>query len=702
MANHFEVVGNINPTETIQLDTRACLPACLLGEVNPDLDLSEADIIEVMTEDGLFTPGEFGGTGLYPARTLSATTEKIGLITDPVFDARLASKHEGEHIDQRLLRIGEALREGSHVILGYPKRREGKAPFLHYSTVTGYELTPEGPVVTIMDPSDVDGGVKHVAWSDFFEYITPTDEIPVMAWGVRQLEDGSLSSVHATEEQDLPGFSLLATPLANDVDTGKAVPPGTNHPSSVVMPTSEITKQFNEIGDIILSRDGELPIGYPRFLVPGTVKELSLANWGEEGRLPFPTLETAQAAAHLALTYGDPSKAIPEERDGLFWLPAGSRFNIEGWQHTGLGVSSRQALATLEGQGENDLDRRVVAENTIKRTIERYTGARVNDIYLFPTGMSAIYTLNQALARIAGDDAPAVQFGFPYTDTFDQRKFGPSANISKNVVDLRNGDYDALAELVASGQPIRHIMTELPGNPKLGTPDFERLDAILDGEAPIVIDDTIGTFFNIDDAKLPANVVARVTSLTKFFSSVGDVMGGSIVLRRNSPYYALLKREIEATYQDTLWHEDAEKLADNSRYFPEIMPVINESAARLTEWLVSEQTGAGRPIEAVYHPTTTGRAEFDAVRRSDAGHGGLMSLKFNYPDAGYRFFDRLQVTKGPSLGTYFSLACLYTWLAHKPVESVEKFGVAPDLVRLSVGVEGFDDLQARVQEALYA
>lgn len=60
MANG-DVIGTLEPRAVIQEDTRACLPACLLVEVDPSLDLTEADIIDVMTEDGLFTPGQLGG-----------------------------------------------------------------------------------------------------------------------------------------------------------------------------------------------------------------------------------------------------------------------------------------------------------------------------------------------------------------------------------------------------------------------------------------------------------------------------------------------------------------------------------------------------------------------------------------------------------------------------------------------------------------
>lgn len=705
MANLGEVVGNIHPTEVIQQDTKACLPATLLGIVDPTLDLSEADIIDVMTEDGLYVPES--GTGLYPANVLNHTVQKLGLAAHPVFDARVVSQDEQPKIEDRLMKVAAAFRnhEDSQVVIAYPKRREGQAPFLHYASVTGYEEAEDGPFVTISDSSDyvypdgsADGGIKRIHWTEFVDYLTPGQGIPVMAWAVNRASEFAPELSESFEEAELPGFGLLGSPLSKDEDTGTAVPPDTLHPSSVVMPTAEITQQFNDIGSIVLSRDGQEPIGYPRFVVPKTVRRLAFDATGDIGSLPYPTREAAEAAGHLARTYGNPDMADITEADGLFWL-RDSGMNNDAWQHTGLGISSRQALATLEGRGSNDLEVRAEAEHTIKTLLAKELGARHDDIYLFPTGMAAIYTLNQALIAARGD-APGVQFGFPYTDTFEQRKFGPGFDITKNVIDFREGDYDALRELVMSGQPIRSVTTEYPSNPKLWTPNFELLDEILDGKAPVIIDPTIASAINIDPSKLPPSVVALAISLTKFFSSVGNVMGGSVVLQPGSNDYAEVKAAMDAVYRDELWHEDAVVLAKNSAYFPEVMPVINKSGESTAKWLVDRFTGSNKPLAAVYHPAVHEQEAYDAIRKESGGYGGLMSLKFNDPDRAYRFFDRLDITKGPSLGTYYTLGCLYTWLAHHPVDSVRRFGVDPDLVRISIGIEDADDLKGRFEEAI--
>jgi cystathionine gamma-synthase len=87
----------------------------------------------------------------------------------------------------------------------------------------------------------------------------------------------------------------------------------------------------------------------------------------------------------------------------------------------------------------------------------------------------------------------------------------------------------------------------------------------------------------------------------------------------------------------------------------------------------------------------------------DSGGGGLFSLVLDEPLRAPEFFDALRVSKGPSLGTNFTLACPYTLLAHYgELEWAESCGVARHLVRISVGLEQADDLCRRFDEALAA
>lgn len=67
------------------------------------------------------------------------------------------------------------------------------------------------------------------------------------------------------------------------------------------------------------------------------------------------------------------------------------------------------------------------------------------------------------------------------------------------------------------------------------------------------------------------------------------------------------------------------------------------------------------------------------------------------------FYNTVQLSKGPSLGTNFTLVCPYSILAHyNELDEVAKWGVDPNLVRLSIGMEKTEDLLKTLKEALDA
>ncbi len=86
---------------------------------------------------------------------------------------------------------------------------------------------------------------------------------------------------------------------------------------------------------------------------------------------------------------------------------------------------------------------------------------------------------------------------------------------------------------------------------------------------------------------------------------------------------------------------------------------------------------------------------------SAAGYGGLFSMTLKDEAVQTpRFYDALEISKGPNLGTSFSLCCPYTILAHyDELEEVEKLGVSRYLLRVSVGREPYEELVRRFDAA---
>jgi cystathionine gamma-synthase len=197
------------------------------------------------------------------------------------------------------------------------------------------------------------------------------------------------------------------------------------------------------------------------------------------------------------------------------------------------------------------------------------------------------------------------------------------------------------------------------------------------------------------DLSRHADLVA--TSLTKFISGSGDVMGGALICNPRSPHHAALKAQLRTTDFGALWWEDAARIAELAADFTARMPLHNHGGAVLAARLREHPA-----IERVWYPQWEDAEAYEKLRRPGAGWGGLISLlPRNAAAWAPRIYDALPICKGPSLGTIYSLACPFTLLAHyKELDWAESCGVSANMIRISVGLEEPDALWERIRPAL--
>lgn len=273
-------------------------------------------------------------------------------------------------------------------------------------------------------------------------------------------------------------------------------------------------------------------------------------------------------------------------------------------------------------------------------------------------------------------------------------KFGPGALF------YGHGDAAALDDLerrLEAGERYLALFCEFPGNPLLMTPDLTRIRALADRyDFAVVVDETIGNLLNV--RVLPQTDVV-VSSLTKIFSGDGNVMGGSMILRPGGRYYAALKAVLATDYEDNQFEEDSVYLERNSRDFAARIARIDANAEAIVDVLCAAQPGK---VKNVYYPKVApSRKFYDEHRLPDGGYGGLLSATFYSVEDAALFYDALQVHKGPSLGTNFTLASPFVLLAHYgELEWAAQFGCEMSLVRFSVGLEETGELQTLFAKAL--
>lgn len=317
-----------------------------------------------------------------------------------------------------------------------------------------------------------------------------------------------------------------------------------------------------------------------------------------------------------------------------------------------------------------------------------------SDVYLFPCGMNAIFNAHRAM-MLARGDMKSINFGFPYVDTLKiLQKFGPGCVFYGHASEQ---DLDDLERRLESGERFLALFCEFPGNPLLTCPNLARIRELADKyDFGVVVDETIGSFVNVDVLQF-ADIV--VSSLTKIFSGDCNVMGGSAILNPSGKYYGLLKKAWNEDLEDTYWPEDVVFMERNSRDFASRVERINANAEAICDIL-----SAHRLVKRVYYPRVNPtRPNYELCKLPGGGYGGLLSVTFHNKEHAMAFFDAIKTAKGPSLGTNFTLTSPYVLLAHyQELDWAAGLGVDPDLIRVSVGLEETTELRETFSQALEA
>ncbi|KAJ5794676.1 hypothetical protein N7457_001275 [Penicillium paradoxum] len=397
------------------------------------------------------------------------------------------------------------------------------------------------------------------------------------------------------------------------------------------------------------------------------------------------------------------------------------------WRLTGTGISSRQADRCLQaldcmrqGNGNTQYNPTIshpiygIIRARIATLIERAPISRrgpskilPSDVYLYPSGMSAIYHAHHLLLKWRG--AESVVVGFTYELTVKtMQAFGPSYRFFSVGTEAEIDELEIYVEdRYHQGIKIQAIWCECPSNPLLRTVNMERLRRLADKyDFVVVVDDTIGNFANVDVLDV-ADVV--ITSLTKAFNGFADVLAGSMILNPNSQYYCDLQHIINATYTNNLHLDDALQLEQNSRTFLQRAARMNETANYLVDHLSPYVSTPASIVSKIYYPKLCWSAANYHARMRPAteeftpGYGGMFTIEFDTVQSATRFFDMLKLHKGPSTGADVTLALPYVQMVfQKEKEWAACHGVKETIVRISVGLEDKEELLSCLVSALEA
>ena len=237
------------------------------------------------------------------------------------------------------------------------------------------------------------------------------------------------------------------------------------------------------------------------------------------------------------------------------------------------------------------------------------------------------------------------------------------------------------------------VIVETPANPSLALVDIERVVEQA-GNVPVMVDSTFATPVLQNPLRHGAAIVLH--SATKFLGGHGDVMAGVVA---TTDEWAARIRQVRIATGAILDPFAAYLLHRGLPTLP-----IRVERAQATACVLAQRLSEHELVSTVRFPGLPGEDPRGIIGRQMRGPGSLIAFepKGDPGDIG-RLLKALElITPAVSLGSTDTLIQHPFGLTHRVVDAgaLEQAGVSANLVRLSVGLEGVDDLWNDLEQAL--
>ena len=312
---------------------------------------------------------------------------------------------------------------------------------------------------------------------------------------------------------------------------------------------------------------------------------------------------------------------------------------------------------------------------------------------LHSSGQAAMSTL--FLSNLSAGDTLISHFSL-YGGTQElMQKILLEAGIKTIIIDVR--DSALLKKTLEENKGVKLIHLETPANPTLQCVDIESICTIAHAHGvKVSVDNTVATPYLQQPFALGADYVFH--SATKFLNGHGSALNG-----------VLLGKDLE--FMNTKvwkWHV---LLGGNSNAFDSYLLIQGmktleirmerhcSNAAKVAEFLDKHAA-----IEKVNYTGLKSHPDHAIASKQMKQHAPLISFELKGGiEAGKKFLDALEVcTRAVSLGTVDTLVSHPASMTHFSIPREEriKYGITDGLIRMSVCIENFDDLEADLAQAL--
>ena len=267
--------------------------------------------------------------------------------------------------------------------------------------------------------------------------------------------------------------------------------------------------------------------------------------------------------------------------------------------------------------------------------------------------------------------------------------------VSLSTVDM--SDLDAVKAHIRPGAT-KVVWVETPSNPLMKITDIAGVAELAHAAgAIVVVDNTFATPYLQRPLSLGADVV--VHSTTKYLGGHSDVLGGAVVVKNDTQVggesladkVAFLQFGVGAVSGPM----DAWLTIRGIKTLAVRMDRHSSNAQTIAEKLV------GHPkLSTVYYPGLPDHPGHELAARQMKSFGGMISLQLADRAAARKFAETTKLFQlAESLGGVESLLCYPAEMTHASVKGTA-LEVPENVVRLSVGIEGVDDLLGDLLVAL--
>jgi methionine-gamma-lyase len=316
---------------------------------------------------------------------------------------------------------------------------------------------------------------------------------------------------------------------------------------------------------------------------------------------------------------------------------------------------------------------------------------------VFNSGMAAISTLFLTLCR----PGASIVFTVPVYGGTHHLLYELLERYDVTPVPVEAGDSDALARAIADAPDLALVFVETPANPTLRMTDIAAAVQAAGRRLPrpvVAVDNTfLGPVFQ-HPLELGADLC--IYSATKYLAGFSDMLGGVAI----GPDAQLISRLRAArSIMGNILQPDECWLLDSR--LPTVSLRMNKQSKNASR--IAAELEKHERVLRIHYPASFSDPEQRRIYAAQCDYpGGIFSLELEGGKSGaFEFLRRLSITKNAvSVGGMESLACHPATTTHSEMTSdqLDAAGITQGLVRVSVGIEDWNDLLAEYTEALSA